>query len=384
MVLPGAVETARLPKEYQEVEYIQSSGTQYIDTGYTVNAADTLSWEFTALIPTHADAYMGANGYMQFHITSSGVGISTFDASGLNAKKTFRIDFSNSVAKLYIDNVLVETKDWTGSYTGTNVKLGIFRLGTTDNAWHASTGLVSCTLYEYTITVGGEIVSHCVPCYRKADDVVGLYDIVNDTFYTNAGTGTFAKGPNVIYNDYFSYTGSYTDNRIDGKGTARLNTSGILTISRKTVTVLAYILGAGGGGAYTSDYIGGASGGGGGNQTVTVELTPGNYDIVIGTGGTTMTSGGHVRTAPSGGDTIAFGHTSTGGKGGAVNYNTYTAGNGGSPNGGNGKTGSYDGNRNVAGGSPNGGGFTTGTSASDRGSTNVTNGGDGYVELTFI
>ena len=27
----------RLPEEYQEVEYIESSGTQYIDTGYTNN-----------------------------------------------------------------------------------------------------------------------------------------------------------------------------------------------------------------------------------------------------------------------------------------------------------------------------------------------------------
>ncbi|MBO7536272.1 MAG: hypothetical protein J6T34_03935, partial [Bacilli bacterium] len=26
-----------IPKEYQEVEYIQSSGTQYIDTGFKLN-----------------------------------------------------------------------------------------------------------------------------------------------------------------------------------------------------------------------------------------------------------------------------------------------------------------------------------------------------------
>lgn len=370
MVLPGAVETARLPKEYQEVVWIQSSGTQYIDTGYTVNAADTLSWEFTALIPTHADAYMGANGYMQFHITSSGVGISTFDASGLNAKKTFRIDFSNSIAKLYIDNVLVETKDWTGSYTGTNVKLGIFRLGTTDNAWHASTGLVSCTLYEYTITVGGEIVSHCVPCYRKADDVVGLYDIVNDTFYTNAGTGTFAKGPNVIYNDYFSYTGNYTDNRVNGIGTVTLNTSGTLTVTGESKTVSAYILGGGGGGArnsQASDWS--ASGGGGGNQTVTVELAPGTYEIVIGSGGAGVV--GQDVTGGTGGNTTAFGYTSTGGTGGTAPRNIPSAGTGGTPNGGDGSTGM------TAGGFPNGGSSTSTNWAANSG-------GDGYVELTFI
>lgn len=36
-----------------------------------------------------------------------------------------------------------------------------------------------------------------VPCYRKADTVIGFYDVVNDVFYTNEGTGTFVKGPDV-------------------------------------------------------------------------------------------------------------------------------------------------------------------------------------------
>lgn len=381
MVLPGAVEAARLPAEYQEVKYIESTGTQYIDTGYVVNASDTISWEFIAMVPAQSEAYMGADGYMQFHVTSNGVGVSTLNASGLGSKKTFRIDFSNSVTQLYIDNTLVETKNWAGSYTGTNVKLGIFRLGIANNAWHASIGLVSCTLYEYAISIGGEIASHCIPCYRKADNSAGVYDIINNVFRGNLGTGNFAVGPNVNANDVFSYTGNYTDNRTDGTGTVRLNSSGIMTVL-KSMTVSLTVVGGGGGGAYTKDYVGGASGGGGGNQTVEVELAPGTYEIVIGTGGATSISynGPYVVTAPSGGDTTAFGYTSTGGDGGAVNYNTFTAGTGGTPNGANGSTGSHGGN--VIGGSPNGGGFTTGT-FDNRNPTNVTNGGNGYVELTF-
>lgn len=186
--------TSRLPSNYQEVEYIQSSGTQYIDTGYIVNASDTISWEFTAMIPSQSEVFMGANGYLQFHVTSSGVGVSTLNASGLGSKRTFRIDFSNSVTQLYIDNTLVETKNWSGSYNGTNVKLGIFKLGDADNGWHTTTSPVSCTLYEYAINIGGNEVSRCVPCYRKADNVAGLYDLVNNVFYTNAGSGVFAVG----------------------------------------------------------------------------------------------------------------------------------------------------------------------------------------------
>ena len=187
---------SQLPTEYQEVEYIQSSGTQYIDTGYIVNASDTISWEFTAMIPSQSEAFMGANGYLQFHVTSSGVGVSTLNASGLGSKKTFRIDFSNSVTQLYIDNTLVETKNWSGSYNGTNVKLGIFKLGDADNGWHTTTSPVSCTLYEYAINIGENEVSRCVPCYRKADNVAGLYDLVNNVFYTNAGSSVFTVGAN--------------------------------------------------------------------------------------------------------------------------------------------------------------------------------------------
>ena len=40
----------------------------------------------------------------------------------------------------------------------------------------------------------GEMVRNLIPCYRKSDDVIGLYDTVTGTFYTNDGTGTFGKG----------------------------------------------------------------------------------------------------------------------------------------------------------------------------------------------
>lgn len=36
-----------------------------------------------------------------------------------------------------------------------------------------------------------------IPCYRKADNVIGMYDTVSQTFLINAGTGTFTKGSDV-------------------------------------------------------------------------------------------------------------------------------------------------------------------------------------------
>ena len=38
-----------------------------------------------------------------------------------------------------------------------------------------------------------------VPCCRKSDDVRGMYDLVNDVFYENKGTGNFEKGNDITY-----------------------------------------------------------------------------------------------------------------------------------------------------------------------------------------
>ena len=52
-------------------------------------------------------------------------------------------------------------------------------------------------LYSARCSRGHEVVREYVPCYRKADGVIGLYEKHSGTFLTNAGAGSFAKGPDV-------------------------------------------------------------------------------------------------------------------------------------------------------------------------------------------
>ena len=53
-------------------------------------------------------------------------------------------------------------------------------------------------LYELkTWDMSGKLSRHYIPCYRKSDNVIGMYDLVNDTFYTNKGTGVFLKGQDI-------------------------------------------------------------------------------------------------------------------------------------------------------------------------------------------
>lgn len=54
-------------------------------------------------------------------------------------------------------------------------------------------------LYFAEIYDGGTLAFQLIPCYRKIDGETGLYDVVNGIFYTNQGTGNFILGPEIKY-----------------------------------------------------------------------------------------------------------------------------------------------------------------------------------------
>ena len=41
------------------------------------------------------------------------------------------------------------------------------------------------------------VLREFVPCYRKSDNVIGMYDLTNNQFYTNAWSWTFWKWDNI-------------------------------------------------------------------------------------------------------------------------------------------------------------------------------------------
>lgn len=137
-------------------------------------------------------------------------------------------------------------------------------------------------------------------------------------------------------NTDFTYTGSYSIID-DGEGHWRVKflTSGTLTVTG-SAAIQVFLVGGGGGGR---------TGGGGGGYTLTqsLTLTPGTYNIVIGTGGPQATNGGNTTAfslTANGGVAGGFGNSATGvgGKGGSGGGGTYN-GTGGT-NGGNGTNGS--------------------------------------------
>jgi hypothetical protein len=41
------------------------------------------------------------------------------------------------------------------------------------------------------------LICNLVPCYRTADGVIGMYDVVRKKFLTNVGSGSFTKGADI-------------------------------------------------------------------------------------------------------------------------------------------------------------------------------------------
>lgn len=185
-----------LPGGYTELEYIQSSGTQYLDSGVTFEKTDTVEFEILwTVTPPSSGTYVCGNYYMQVGMGTSGYGIyAASNTKAYGTKDRMRVTFASVQETLLVNDAQVFTHDWSGQNLS-NVKLGILKLGMEGNAWYSSAP-VSAKVYSCTIKKGGTLVRDFIPC-KNASGVIGLWDDVNSVFYQNAGSGVFTAGPEV-------------------------------------------------------------------------------------------------------------------------------------------------------------------------------------------
>lgn len=192
----------KLPDEYQKVEYIESTNTQYINTEVIGTEKTRIEIDFQL---TGATTSQGLFGYRES--ASSNNNQFAFLSSGSSAFGFFlhtkpavylgknidneRHTISADSNEYYFDNNLISSFTSIPSFqTGNNLLLMAMYLGTALRRTYCK--LYSCKLYD-----DSSLIRDFVPCYRKTDNVIGLYDMANDKFYTNAGSGTFRKGEDV-------------------------------------------------------------------------------------------------------------------------------------------------------------------------------------------
>ena len=191
-----------LPSAYQAVEYIQSSGTQWINTGVVAWNINSIEAEY--VYPTLKNAVnilcwardTSATGLALLRINASNVISAYFNTQVLTdttavawTKYKVKVDFQSWSQKIYINDVLKSTTTYSITYYYSN-NYYLFGFKETDSLVSSpgSFKLYSCKMYN-----NSTLVRDFIPCYRKSDSVIWLYDRVWKQFYTNAGSGTFTK-----------------------------------------------------------------------------------------------------------------------------------------------------------------------------------------------
>ena len=180
-----------LPAEYQAVDYIETTGTQYINTGVKTTVPIEIETEMS--FTNVSSRQLTGSESFYFGINASGY-FEIYTASTIQAVENqfYKINsqYTTSAKKLFIDNAEVLSIDGTFSSNDKYQYLGGIGTGATSYL----TLMCKSRFKYYKIYSNNILVRNFVPCYRKSDNVVGFYDLVNSEFYTNNGTGTFSYG----------------------------------------------------------------------------------------------------------------------------------------------------------------------------------------------
>lgn len=197
----------KLPSEYQQVEYIENTGIQSIDTGVIPNNNTGVDITYQALNISSSQYILGVrDDTINFAVNGS---LSRTDWDVRFDGVAIYSDINRTTDKIRTQISMLDKK-WTitNITTGesktinigdrtitTTIPMHLFAYNKTiEYAYsviHTSLRVFACKIYD-----GEILVRDFIPCYRKSDNEIGMYDLVNNAFHTNIGTGTFLKGNN--------------------------------------------------------------------------------------------------------------------------------------------------------------------------------------------
>lgn len=188
-----------LPSGYTQVEYIESTGTQYIDTGFKPNQDTRIICELSGAPRTKEQHLFGSRSSTsssdRFLFIASGDSVYRTDFYDNTVNVSTSFDFSG---KFTIDKNKNQTF-LNGELAATNAngtfscRYNVFLLAGntagTPNISMSGTRLHSCKIYD-----NGTLVRDYTPV-QHLDGAVGLLDKVNNVFYPDAAGGNFIAGP---------------------------------------------------------------------------------------------------------------------------------------------------------------------------------------------
>ena len=191
-----------LPAGYTQIEYLQSSGTQHIDTGFKPNNNSKIVTTLQYVSSSSGNKFcLGArtsNNVGRFSLGYSfGSGGGWFFGHGASVTTVNTTSSPTDKTSVVIDKnvctIAGQSATATPSTFSTTQNLVLFA----DNEGGKVGQNGAIKLYDCSIYDNGTLVRNFVPA-RNSSGTLGLYDTVNGTFYTNAGSGTFTAGADIV------------------------------------------------------------------------------------------------------------------------------------------------------------------------------------------
>ena len=191
-----------------EVEYLESTGTQYLDTGYAFTDGYTFELDFDG-IGSALSIFGSRSGNVRTSVVfrSSSDNL-TINIAGYNATTTpfkvampdptartkVKMDVASNKGSLWVNGVnRFANKEFTGSYIS-GVTMGLFATKYGANDFREIT---AAKVYSLKMWQGDTLVRDFIPVrVGSGSSAVGyLCDRVSGNLFGNAGTGAFTIGP---------------------------------------------------------------------------------------------------------------------------------------------------------------------------------------------
>ena len=186
IMMDGTPDYLRLPSDYEKIPYVTADGNQVIRTNYIPIQYDEFHARFRdmnvsgTLLSAGNNTYQivliggsGGTGWYYRYFNSSTVTVTADYASGIwydididsdgtlhTNGKTFACAYEAPLDGTATNLYLFERRSWMQRYVG--------------------------SLSEFWIKNNGQYKMYLIPCIRKSDQKVGMYDTVSKTFFTSA------------------------------------------------------------------------------------------------------------------------------------------------------------------------------------------------------
>ena len=187
--------SSKIPAIYKVLDWIQSKGTQYINTGIKLKNTSDIMLDCFYQAETTIAFFVGyynspiSNSYMIGHNSASNTTNLQFTFGSQYKSLNFN-DFSQRNIyeikddKAYINGTLTHTFNSEVFETTENVLLFAGKYG-------SNIVKAKMQIYSYKVWDSGVLIQNLIPVRRLTDNEVGMYDTVSKTFFGNAGTGSF-------------------------------------------------------------------------------------------------------------------------------------------------------------------------------------------------